>query len=329
MSLPRRLVALVVLMAVTAAPAVLWSLTVWPGTVSVAVYGLMVALPAMLLRGWTVAVPLWLAVSLTGPLAVICSQWPAAGALLVVVAALLTGWSSTRGLHTTVMMWPIALGSLLVEPPPLFGSSQPTLDLGYAAGVGAVLAASGLWGIVVGALIGRRLTRPQRSSTAAPLAAAYTVVLVAASGLSTWLVLRYGPGGTGAWVILTVIVVLRPSPDELVRRSLQRAAGTLVGAAVAAAAVLVLPAGAVVMVAGLLAFALALALMPTAPYWQYAAILTVAVVLMVSGGHDGLEVDLERVLYTLGGVLLVAVFSVVLAIAVRPPGRTTAGARKR
>lgn len=325
MTLRQRLGALVVLMLVAAAPAVLWSLTVWPGTVSVAVYGLMVTLPATVLRGWGVGLASWVAITLTGPLAVLCSQWPAAGALVVGVAATLTGWSATRGLHTTVMMWPIALGFLVVRPPPLFGSSAPTLDVGYLAGVALVLAASGVWGLVIGGLLGRRLARPAPSSTPVPVAAGYAVLLAAATGLSTWLVLRFGPGGTGAWVILTVIVVLRPDRNRLVRHAAARAAGTLLGAVVAGIVVVALPVGAVVTVLGFAALTLALAVMPTAPYWQYAAILTVGVVLMGSSGRDGLEVDLERVAFTLAGVVLVVALNVVLAAVT---GQREAGGRR-
>ncbi|MCY1016410.1 FUSC family protein [Pyxidicoccus sp. MSG2] len=107
----------------------------------------------------------------------------------------------------------------------------------------------------------------------------------------------------GYWVIITVIIVLQPYSGLTLQRSLQRVAGTLLGAAVAAGLVALVRDPVVILVAIMVLFAVAMSVQPLSlPAFQ--VLLTPAIVLLSelqSGDWDLAGVRIVNTL--LGGAL--------------------------
>lgn len=310
----RRVVRLGILVVVVLAPWLALSAVWVPGAAALISLVLLGTVPATVVAGWRLAAVVAVALAVTGPLAAALNDQPVAGATLVAAAGATAAWSATRGWRAGVLMVPVVLALLIVDPPALDSTDgAPTVDGGYLLVLGLLIGAMGAWTVLVAgvALRGRPRTTPE--GVTARVAVAYGVVLVVALAIGTWVVLRWVPGGRGAWWMLSIVVVLQPSTADTVVRAGQRVGGTLLGATTAAI-VLALGAGTgATAVLGLVALVGALALLLTRqPYWRYATALTTAVVLLDSPMDGGLGVDLQRLGYTLLGAATVAVVGLVV-----------------
>lgn len=107
----------------------------------------------------------------------------------------------------------------------------------------------------------------------------------------------------GYWVIITVIIVLQPYAGLTLQRSLQRVAGTLLGAAVAAGLVALVKDPVVILVAIMVLFAVAMSVQPLSlPAFQ--VLLTPALVLLAELQSGDWSLAGVRIVNTLlGGVL--------------------------
>jgi hypothetical protein len=170
---------------------------------------------------------------------------------------------------------------------------------------------AGLWG-VIGGLIGLGIAALMRYGKHPPrplpwaIAWRHAVVLAVAAGGATavaeLLGLQYG-----FWVAVTMLVALRPAPEERGALVVPRVVGTLLGAVLAALVVLLLPADLVLVAA--IGFLVALAAYAmSGNYFLQTLFLTPMLLLFVSHGDDPgatVELTLVRVLFTAIGAVLV------------------------
>lgn len=303
-------VALVLLAAML--PVVGVSLLWVPEILGIAVLGFLPAIVGTLKVRWRLGILLSVVLGIAGALAVLVHDTPALGALLMAGLGAAAGLAALRGVHTCVLMVPLAAEFLLVSPPPLAGwSTVGDAGIGYALAVGAIVLLSGVWTSALFGVLGRRLPRPPLEPLPREQALTYAVALTVAAAVATYVVLRWYPDGLGAWLIMTVLLLLQPDPHKALRKTVQRVAGTILG---------VLAAGLVLVVTDSAAFhhALGSALLVLAmsmhmkPYWRFVSVLTPAIVLMASTGADGVAVDAWRLGWTLAGAALAVVVTLVV-----------------
>ncbi|MCP3138912.1 FUSC family protein [Pyxidicoccus xibeiensis] len=110
----------------------------------------------------------------------------------------------------------------------------------------------------------------------------------------------------GYWVIITVIVVLQPYSGLTFQRGLQRAAGTLLGAALAAGLVALVKDPGIILLAIVVLFAIAISVQPLS-LSAFQVLLTPALVLLAELQSGDWDLAGVRILNTLlGGVLALA-----------------------
>lgn len=133
------------------------------------------------------------------------------------------------------------------------------------------------------------------------LAVRHAVVTAVAAGLGLYLMLSLGIDH-GYWMMLTLVVVLRPVPYETGQAIRDRVAGTLVGVFVAIAVVLLLPTP-VALAAGVLCLVLTVAWAVAGDVRRQMVYATPLVILAASSGLAGPTVDqaANRLLLTLAG----------------------------
>ena len=252
------------------------------------------------------------------------SPWPWAGALVMAAACAAVARGSRSGglLLGTTAATPLALA--LVSPPASaalgIAPGDPVTPARVLVAAGFV-ALGGAWTALVLTTLGRHWRVPRPPGETARGARLYGIVLVPLMAVATAVCMRWFPDSHAWWVLLTVLVVLHPRYDRLRSRAGARVAGTLAGGFAAALLVAVVPDDRVLTVLGVLC-ALAAAWANLArPYAQYAALLTLTVILLTSGTGEPFATDLERVGLTVLGAALV--------LAVVVPGRALLDRRAR
>ena len=245
------------------------------------------------------------------------NPYPLAGA---VVFGLFTGacaLAAKGGLHSPVLMVPVFLSFVLAAPPEVPGMSA----LPAALLTGVVLLLGGLWGTASARVL---LGRPRRESEGQPLSTratvAYAVLMAVVVGIAAWAVLTFAKDHQGAWLLLTLIIVLQPSPHDTLVTSLQRLGGTLLGGAIALALILVgVDSTLALVIGGLVLFAaFAVRYVLKRPYWEYVTVITPAAILLNTPGLDAMTVAEDRVAYTVIATLVgLAIALLIKAVLVR------------
>ena len=254
-------------------------------------------------------------------LALPASVNPWLAALVLGAAAAGTGLASRVGASGIVVMATISLAFLISTP--------PDLDVHDVSSWLVVAAASGgaaLWGAGAGLLIRRKrrsVHAAQHETVPWPRVTAFTVVLTLVIAIAGWVVVELQWQHGGGWFIMTFLIVLQPYLQDAWTKTLQRATGTVVGIVVAMIIYLLLGNLTVVIyVVGAAAAVLALTVRYATkrPYWQYAALLTPAVVLLEGVSTSVTETAEAR----LGFTLLAAAIAILIEIAMAPLYRSSA-----
>lgn len=297
----RAVIAGVVLLVVTALlPGLALGVAGLSAQTSVATLGILSGLFAALGGGPRVGVLLAAPLGLAAGLAVALDHdaWLAAALLLVVAGS--RGWLATRGLHGALTTAVVAVG-FIVSDPPAAGTWVPEPVM-----AGLVMLGGALYGAGVVALV--RLKRPSPASPAhltAPRARAFALVSGITVAAVTWAVVRFDVGHTGAWVILTVVVVLQPYVQDGTRKAVQRAGGTVIGFAAVYLIGLATDSLIALYILGMAALVLAIVLSIAArPYWAFAGALTAAIVLLEGASTSVTDTALQRLGATAVGVAL-------------------------
>lgn len=296
------------------APPVLLGISGQFDLASAFVYGGIIAIGAVF-YDLRLAVALSVLAGVAGIALALLNPYPLAGAI---VFGLFTGacaLAAKRGLHSPVLMVPVFLSFVLAAPPDVPGmSAVPAALL-----TGVVLLLGGLWATGSARLLlghPRRETERQALSTRATIA--YAVLMAVVVGIATWGVLTFAKDHQGAWLLLTLIIVLQPSPHDTFVTSLQRLGGTLLGGLIALVLILAgVDSTLALVIGGIVLFAaFAVRYVLQRPYWEYVTVLTPAAILLNTPGLDAMTVAEDRVAYTviatLVGLALALLIKVVL-----------------
>jgi uncharacterized membrane protein YccC len=170
-----------------------------------------------------------------------------------------------------------------------------------------VVVVGGLWAVLIGFMLLRDEPAGPPSWVPPRIVCFYTGALVLLLGLSAYVASTWFLKTTAGWVLLTVLLVARPTYDESRERIRERALGTVAGGIVAAAVATIVSDSAVLVALGTLAMvAAAVAQLQHARYLYFAVFVTAAIVLLDAQRSNVFEIDLQRVVYSMIGVALVA-----------------------
>lgn len=278
---------------------------------SIFIYGGAIAMAAIFYN-FRLAIAVSVAAGIAAAIAAWIGAYPGPGA---VYFGLLTGGcaiTARRGLHSPALMIPLFIGFVLVAPPQLTDVSSTVGDLI----TGVVMTLGGLWLTLVARLLfGRRDGISDRQCYSARASVTYALVMAIVLGTAAWVVLTHAKFHQGAWLLLTLIMVMQPTPHDTLTKSLQRLGGTLVGGAVALVLIVLgLDTPYSFLVGGLLLFvAFAVRFALKRPYWEFVGALTPAIILLDSQGGDGIKIAADRVGFTVIGVTV----AVIIAIGVK------------
>lgn len=237
----------------------------------------------------------------------IVKPWPWAGTTLMIAVGLLVGASALRGWHPIASLacgWPT---TFLIGP----AFSAPAAPWATAGTAGvlvptALTVLGGLWAVLVGIVVFRRIPRAVPQPQPHRACAVYGIALAVLLGISTFVTATWFPGTNAGWVLLTIFVIVRPGLSDTRRRVVHRSVGTILGGAAALLALAVPIHGLLLAVGALATAATVVFQVLKVHYAVYTFSLTLAIVLLSSPGADVAAIDLQRVGFTLAGALAIA-----------------------
>lgn len=297
---------------VAVAPFFLASKIWWAGIVTIAIFGLFVAVFATATLGPELALRFVLAFAVVGTAAIAASGTPLIAGLLVAGCAYGIAMCALRGMTTAMLQIAIFVPYLMhASPAPAPGGSR---DFIYYFTVALTLLLAGAWGTAITWLIRRSKPLPKRP--AIPLrhdAVLAGGIVAVVTGLITFFALTRAASTEWVWILLTIFILTKPTPDLNWRRAQSRVIGTAIGVGVAALIGAIGLPTLLLNVLGALTMSAALTLqLKGQPYWLYASFLTPAVILVDSASNDTGELALQRLIYTVVGVA----FAIGLAAAI-------------
>lgn len=311
---------LVLVVAVVGAPAIALSFTPLAAGLTHVFAGIVPAVLASL-TSRRLALVAVAATTLLTLLAELAKPYPWAATLLMICIGLAIGACSLKGWHIVAVnasAWP---ATFLIAPAFSAPGVEWTLtDPGRILAPAALTLIGGAWAVLVGGLIAQRAPRtalrPQPRRAALVYGAGLAILLGAAAFVAaTWL-----PDSTAGWVLLTILMIVRPELADTRHRMVARSAGTILGGTAAALLALLVPVHVVLVVAGVIAMACVIVFQAVkVHYATYAFALTLAIVLLNTPDVDVLPIDAQRVAFTIAGALAIAVVMVVASPLLRPP----------
>ena len=269
------------------------------GSAAVWWLGATTALTAVIVTGWRVTgvMGLALAASTVGAGLVAGDPWLAL--LLMGAAAATAGFTSRWGYSQGLAMAPITLGFLVAEPPTFPAAGSTTAN---ALLMGLVMLMATGWGLAIGALIGRRIHLPHPTGIGVAAAALYAAVLGLLVGVAAWFVIDRQLGHGGAWLMMTILIIVQPYLKDTWSKTWQRGAGTILGFVIAFAIASLVSSTWLLAVLGLaFVFAAIWSRMRKADYWVYVSMLTPAIVILEGSSGSVVDTDVRRLTFTLIG----------------------------
>jgi MFS family permease len=318
MTVLRRIPPITVLVALLAVPAIIAGQVWLPGSAGVFILGSLPATIAVVVVGAKRALQIAVGAAVGGALAAGFSGNAWVGAVIIAALAGYGGYSARYGNESPVLLVPVVIAFIVIAPPDLATRDGYTLTgWQYATVVGVSLLIGGVWVALLGLFLARHLERAKDEPVERAVAIGYAIALATSTGVATFIAAYYFPGSTGAWVILTILLAMKPRPTDMWRTARHRVGGTLVGALMAAALVVVMDAADVSLstwstALGAVFLVLALSFIRVRPYWEYVTLLTPAIILLKSSGDDTLKLDAQRVLMTIIGTLVALAFAVIV-----------------
>lgn len=307
--------AIVVLLAI---PAIIAQQIWLPSSAGVFILGALPSAIAVVVVGAKRALQIAVAAAIGGGTAAAFAGNAWVGAIIIAVMAGYGGYSARYGNESPVLLVPVVVSFIVIAPPDLVDRAGSTLTgWHYAVVVSVALLIGGTWVATTGLYLARNMERAVDEPVERSVALGYGIALATSTGLATFVAARYFPGSTGAWVILTILLVMKPRSSDMWRTARHRVGGTLLGALVAGALVVGMSAAGVslerwALVLGAAFLILALSVLRVQPYWQFVTFLTPAIILLKSSGDDTLRLDGQRVVMTLIGTLMALAFAVLV-----------------
>ena len=318
MTVLHRLPSVTALVGLLAIPAILAQQIWLPSSAGVFMLGALPSAIAVVVVGAKRAIQIAVAAALGGAVAAAFAGNAWVGAILIAAMAGYGGYSARYGNESPVLLVPVVVSFIVIAPPDLVDRSGTTLTgLHYAFVISAALLIGGTWVAIVGLYLARNMERAVDEPVEESVALGYGIALAASTGLATFVAARYFPGSTGAWVILTILLVMKPRSTDMWRTARHRVGGTLLGAVMAGGLVLGMSVAGIpleswALILGAVFLILALSVLRVQPYWQFVTFLTPAIILLKSSGDDTLRLDGQRVVMTLIGTLMALAFAVLV-----------------
>lgn len=311
---------------VVAAPFVVLSALWWSSAIHVAALAALAAVISFTSSSRVAATVIAMIFAVAATTAVALSGTTVAAAVFIAGCAGACAYSSRWGYASASMMIAILVPYYLHGPP----GALPNADVGpaYYAAIAIVAAVAGLWAIaVLSYAFRKRAAKPiPLTIVPAPDAALGAVLIASACGAVAFVSLTWFPTTMWVWLLLTILLLTKPTQGLNLTQTRDRAIGTLGGTAVAAVIVAI---GTPSTVAGLLAILLIVAaltaMLSGLPYWLYATFLTPAVVLMDASATDGVELAAERLGLTLLGAVIAVGLAFVVNLVVHARRRRSSG----
>lgn len=267
-------------------------------------------LPAII--GWTYA-PRYAVMSIPvagilNALAVVVFGHRLATTLLMVCIAVLVGLSARRGLHALAAFAAIQPAITVISGYHVVSVGGATPGrAGQALICAGIAVIGGLWAVLIGSVLLRDESSGPPARVPPRIVVFYIGTLVLLLGIPAYIASTWFLKTTAGWVLLTVLLVTRPTYDESRQMIRDRALGTAAGGVAAAAVALVVSDSTVLVALGTLAMVAAAVLqLQHARYVYFAVFVTAAIVLLDAQRGNVFEIDLQRVAYSIVGVALVA-----------------------
>ncbi len=295
-----------IVLAIPAIPALAFTAFGWGNVSGVWMLGALTGIIATLSSSLHPAALSVVALSVAAALGVANAGNPWGAMLIMGTAAGLSGLMSARGLQSAVSMFPIGATFMVAEPPMVLMNASAA---GNVIMVALLVACSGAWGMLVTGTVMRRIRFPVPDPTPPDQARVLAILLAIVVGGAAWFVADLDLGHGGAWLLMTIIVVVRPGIQTTFVMGAQRAIGTVIGfiIVIALSAFVNRPATMLAVGGILMGASLVMRLNPRRAYWQFMLVATPGIVLLV--GADGakgslLDVAVSRLGYTLIGSAL-------------------------
>lgn len=271
------------------------------GFSSLSVVGAMAALPAVvatIMMNTRFALTMAAGTAISMSLMVFVAHDPIAAGICFAAISFAAGMTAVRGVAFIAVMIPIETAFIFVAPPEVFPN-----QVGNAGFVFVVALISGVWAALAGGVIARRVPKHTFEPVHRDRAIAYATMIAVLTGITAWAVARYNWGHSGAWVLLTVLVVLQPYLQDAFKKTLHRSFGTVLGFVAAYIFGLIIPIPALLYVVGTACLAAAMIAMVDRklPYWLYVSFLTPAIVLLEGANTSVTATAIDRLLATLIG----------------------------
>lgn len=222
--------------------------------------------------------------------------------LVMGATALVYGLTSRRGLTSMISVAPVAVAFTIADPPMMEQGSM----LADALALGLFVALGGAWGTAFGSFLGLTSPHLPRQTSSWRTAVTYGVLMGIVTGMTMGVVVATGIGHTGAWIVLTILMVVQPRMDETFRKSVNRALGTALGFGIALAVGLLLKDETALLVLGMffLTLAVYVKMDSRSKYWHFTMFLTPGIVLAEGAGGDVVATDLDRLWASFMGIAI-------------------------
>jgi Fusaric acid resistance protein-like len=240
--------------------------------------------------------------------AVLAFGHPIATTLLMLGVAILVGLSALKGLHPVAIFLALqpAITVISGHASVSFGPTTPGV-VGQALICAGVAIIGGLWALLIGALLLRHAPSSAPDPVPVPIVAFYTGALVVLLTPAAFIAATWFEGTTAGWVMVSILIVARPTYDESRMMIAERALGTVLGGILAAVLAVTIDDAEVLVIMGTVAMVVAAVLyLLHVRYAYFATFLTAAIVLLNAERADVLQTDVERVVYSVVGLILVA-----------------------
>lgn len=303
----RKAILIALLLIAPLVPAVLLIMIGQRALAAPVMYGAIISAAAVLYSS-RLAIVLSLSGGAAATVLVLVNPYPVLGGVTFGLITAYAAFEARRGLHSATMMVPIFTAFLLTSPPTIAGVDSTLVTAGI---VGAVLGVGGLWVVAVARLLlGDHLPRLPRHPVGPRTSTIYAGIAGVIVAIAAWAILTSDPTHAGAWLLLTLLILLQPDPHDSTVKTLQRLGGTLLGGLIAIPFIVIsLPAAVTLTLGTVFLFgALTARYAYRRRYWEYVVPLTVGVILLDSSTADRAQIALDRVGFTLlGGAIVIAI----------------------
>lgn len=299
----------VVVLAVVMVPGLIFSLLVSPLVGGVAGIAAMGAFLSALKSSLRSTIVFCVAMTVTSALVVLATPNPWLVAAIFLVSGLGVGVVAEHGLRATYGLVPMTAGFVLA------GVEQvPVAPLRNALIVAGVIIVSAALAVLVVQSTMKTIPKGASEIVGHVRALSFGVVLGVMLAITAWIVTRYDLAHFGAWLILTLVVIMQPNIGDSWRKALQRAAGTVLGFFISIGIATTIDSSALLYVAAVIAVGLAAtAMVDHKPYWMYATALTVAIVIFEGSSTSIVDTAKERLWATvIAALAALAVMAVLL-----------------